>query len=1319
MTPDLDEALSTHWDDFCFIDTETRSPVDVTIHGAYRHTAACSVVIVTYAIGDQPVQEWAVEDFGARLDWDNAPAELRAFHKKAQRGHGWYVAHNAAFDRLAISRGIDNVLITIPMMIDSMAQVVKSHLPADLLGASQWGGVGAEKQKDGKRLIRLFSDASGGATPSSHPEDWQKFLSYARDDVDAMRALFKGTLPLTRRDWGVYWATERINDRGVGVDLGFVAQAAALAELSSSIADTDIRAVTGYGIGQSGMLLAWVREKLRHLPEADAIMLREVVEEQDGAGDVVKLPKHSLDRNRVTELIAMLERLEKDEGLLQEEIDALEALEIKEWGASATPKKFGKMLLQHEDARLKGQFVFNGAPATGRWSSRGIQLQNLGRSTVGKLDDELDAIEIVENDGVGGYDALKKRFGPVGRTLSRLIRPALVPAPGCKLLSSDYSAIEARVLPWLAASEGAEAVLDTFRTNDANPSLPDIYKTTAAKILDKAATDINKEERQVYGKVPCIAEGQLVLTDHGLVPIEKVSLDMMVWDGVSFVSHQGSMYKGDKDVWEYQGLVATADHIVWTEEVGQCEFLDAARRGYRIVQSGTGGYPIRVGDDNFLGKGLHETELAKSLRQHSLQWLRGTKLAKLKQSVARGVERMPSLFSAATDTEMAGSARHRHESPMQKPISSALGFLWWARNRISLLLGSAGWVVGPRELGFAQGYGDRPYRQQRSLRGGELAVGNPAATELEQADKRAGDVGIPTGGLALRGTHRAEQETKGLFATGNIGSCQRSCDQQAEGVATYRGKARVFDIVNAGPRHRFTVSGCLVHNCLALGFGGGNGALFAMAAAYNVSFTNDEATEIVRAWRDTNGWAVRFWDALWNAATDAIASPGEVFSAGRISYVFETDYMYGTLFCLLPNGQTLLYPRIKRTDIEKKDKLTGEVKITRNALTYQRGRGRGVLWGGLLCLGGDTEVATDRGWVKITDVGIGDKLWDGVEYVSHHGLIVQGKKHTILVDGVSMTPDHKVLSKGGWVNGGQSDGLDREEVRMPDGFAESASTYAPDRRKEEGLVAFLVRLRGGRGSIGNRTEKGESQEPYVQAMRETCTKRTVQNSWYGKTPGLCGVQVHDRSLSVAIASGMAQLRRSWDICMRTLGNLRGLLGGYGVNLFTRSYAGSDRQQRRLFPRELQMGGPEDAGYESPKQSSCGHGKGTRADRHFKVDSRLSVEPQTVYDITNAGPRSRFVVRGDGGPFIVHNCENVTQATAGALIREAVVALETQDIVNAVMLIHDEVVAEVSQDRVEEGSRILASGMVDLPAWADGLPVTAVPTPMPYFSKNFD
>lgn len=509
----MQNPLSVEPDDFCFIDTETRSHVSVVEAGAYQHMAHGRVIICTYAIGDGDVQEWVLENWSPdqRLDWSKAPEDLADFLVRVKAGEAWFVAWNAAFDRVALSRGMRGEPMQVEWFIDAMAQAVKSHLPPDLMGACYAARVKVKKQANGKALIKLFCDEANAATPQSHLEEWADFRSYAHDDIPSMREIYWGTLPLSRKEWEEYWANERINDVGMPVDVAFVRKASELAEHSASLANQQIVALTDGRIStvnQSAAILDLIRDNLRAHSAVNRILTREIVEEptEDGE-DVVTREKYSLDRGRVEEVIHFLERLRDERGLTDEEQTALRILEVRLYGASATPRKFTKMLPMFDEGRIKGQYVFNGASATGRYSSRGVQMHNLSRATIGSRDDELDAIETITDKGAEAYSQLETRFGPVGRTLSRLIRPAFCAPEGRTFVWCDWSAIEARVLPWLAGTRTAEDVLGVFRANDADPSLPDIYKVEAGKLLGKDPKDVTKAERQSHGKVPVLSLG--------------------------------------------------------------------------------------------------------------------------------------------------------------------------------------------------------------------------------------------------------------------------------------------------------------------------------------------------------------------------------------------------------------------------------------------------------------------------------------------------------------------------------------------------------------------------------------------------------------------------------------------------------------------------------------------------------------------------------------------------------------------------------------------------------------------------------------------
>src|SRR5262249_39854591 len=205
---------------------------------------------------------------------------------------------------------------------------------------------------------------------------------------------------------------------------------------------------------------------------------------------------------------AMLDAKHANGGLNCDETKAREVATLRLYGAGASPKKFARLAAQQVDGVLRDQYRFAGAAQTGRMSSRGAQIQNLARDVLG--DDGAAEAPLVDAIAEGcSYAELAAADPidvPVARKLALLVRPALVALSGKLFVGSDWSAVEARITPWLAASPGAEKVLDIFRANDRDPSRPDIYTVAAADVLHRDPDAVTKPERGI-GKVSTLALG--------------------------------------------------------------------------------------------------------------------------------------------------------------------------------------------------------------------------------------------------------------------------------------------------------------------------------------------------------------------------------------------------------------------------------------------------------------------------------------------------------------------------------------------------------------------------------------------------------------------------------------------------------------------------------------------------------------------------------------------------------------------------------------------------------------------------------------------
>jgi DNA polymerase len=411
----VSDLLSTDINDYCFIDTETKAlpralgttDEDVSECGAYRYSECAKVIIITWAIGDGPVQRAAFKDFDPTRTFVWEPSflpELYAFYERAQRGEAWFAAWNMQFDRLMLST-IPGCALKPEMTIDVMGQAAASNLPGKLEGASR--AIGRHgKQADGKELIKLFCGADWNTvTPQTHPEEWARFCTYASQDIDELRAVFKATRPLPRREWVEYWASERINDRGMRIDVGFCERAAAVSIANqqrmnrrvSELTEDTITKVT-----QRERIANWLYDHSDNVEAREALVTNWVEDDEITGEDRELVPsKLSVKEDRLKAYINVYEHLNEDLGLTDAEADLLDIAYARLFGASVTPLKFQKALDQASaDDHLRGQFRWNGAAQTGRYSSQGVQVHNLVRASLTDKehpDREIEAIEMINS----------------------------------------------------------------------------------------------------------------------------------------------------------------------------------------------------------------------------------------------------------------------------------------------------------------------------------------------------------------------------------------------------------------------------------------------------------------------------------------------------------------------------------------------------------------------------------------------------------------------------------------------------------------------------------------------------------------------------------------------------------------------------------------------------------------------------------------------------------------------------------------------------------------------------------------------------------
>ena len=1086
----------------CFCDTETFSEVDIGKCGSYRYIEdnSTEVLLLTYAFGDEPVK---CADLASGDPW---PEEFLEAYDDPDT---LLIAHNCSgFEWPLFNR----FLHPLPpeRYFDTMHLAAQCGLPQSLGGAGEAIGLTEEqaKIKDGRALIRYFCTPckptkSNGQRernlPEHDPEKWTRFKEYAVRDVEAMRTIYRHLeqwMPdaAERRFWAL---DARINAHGVRIDRKLATNAVLMDAKNKEELTAEAIALTGMENPKSvSQIKSWLYD-------------------QEGK----EFP--SLNKKVLADVIPAL----KSE-------DAKQFMALRTELSKSSTAKYNAMLrsMSPKDDHVRGCFRFYGANRTGRFAGALVQFQNLSKN----YDANLDGMrELVKG---GHYTALKALYDGVADPLSQLVRTAIIPEEGHKILVADFSAIEARVTAWFA---GEEWKLQAFRDGQ------DIYCATASQMFHVPVVKhgINGELRQ-KGKVAelaCIAEGELVLTDRGLVPIQNVTLSHRVWDGREWVAHDGVVCRGEKEVVTYGGLTATPDHMVFIEGSDRpVQFGDAAARGARLLQSGAGGADV-------------------------------------------------------------------------------LG------------------VKPPDDL-----------------------------------------------------TRRA---------------------------------SRVYDIINAGARHRFTVSGVLVHNC---GYGGGVNALKAFGAD-KMGMTDEEMQDVVDKWRDSNANVAAWWKTMENAAVRAVARQVEtVDKIGGITFSYEN----GVLFMKLPSGRRLAYwgAAYGESRFQPGRKTLSYMGVNQQTKKWSRVE----TWGGKLvenCWAAGTLVCTNHGWIPIEKITCDDLIWDGFDWVKHDGAVCRGSQRTMSVDGERCTPDHKIRTTRGWQYAKDCDGLDRLPVQLPADYRAVGSKRL-SRKKE--VACAVPELRDCAPGRHPRHSEAAAAEPsgFLRLQEKRAHRRGKHNTRAVGASGVGSVAQHEAEMHRPEPQGLGKLWWPWYHRVRALAKeLRGILVRHGSNVQTGTGAGSPRKQCGLLPGKLPMGNTpgehaEPALHAATREGKCARTGGKKRDHTIypvlshltRRAGRLTVDPsgreEPVYDLLNCGERHQFVILTRKGPLIVHNC---VQATARDVLREAMFALDEQGY-QVIAHVHDEciVTEPITSGRTYED---MAKTMCpDIP-WAKGLPLEAAGYDGDYYFKD--
>ena len=449
------------------IDIETYSSVSLPKCGVYAYAASpdFEILLFGYAWDDGPVEVIDLAS-GEKLSQELQDALYDPEILKT--------AFNASFERTCLSQFMGSV--TPPEQWSCTAVMARElGLPGSLEAVGEVIGLPEDKQKSktGKALIRYFSipckatKVNGGRTrnlPQHDPERWALYKEYNRQDVEAERAIRQRLqrFPILPSEQDLWIIDQHINDRGVGCDLVLAENAVEIDQIVKARLLDAAKDLTGLENPKSAsQLKSWLEE-------------------------VSGVAVDSLNKKAMPGVRASLDGCD----------EANEMLDIRQGLSKTSTEKYSAMLRTAcPDGRIRGLTQFCGAARTGRWAGRLVQMQNLPQNKM--PDKELDcARQLVR---AGDLDTLEMLFDDTAGTLSQLIRTAFIPRPGYRFIVSDFSAIEARVLAWLADEQWR---MDVFNTHGK------IYEASAEQMFHLPAGSVKKgDPMRQKGKIAELALG--------------------------------------------------------------------------------------------------------------------------------------------------------------------------------------------------------------------------------------------------------------------------------------------------------------------------------------------------------------------------------------------------------------------------------------------------------------------------------------------------------------------------------------------------------------------------------------------------------------------------------------------------------------------------------------------------------------------------------------------------------------------------------------------------------------------------------------------
>ena len=828
------------------MDAETRSTVDLKACGPFVYAAHpdTDVWMVCWALDEGPIETW----------WPGTPVPPEIVdHVSNGRT---VVAHNFAFEQV-ISNGVLEKRYGWPHLRPEQgectaAEAAAMALPRALEQAAAAAGLRTGKDLEGRRLMlkmcrprRIEDD---GTIVWWDDIDLQlRLAAYCETDVEVERQLHKRIQRLRPTERRVFQLDNLMNRRGVHVDMDLVLAAQKMAvriqnRLHGEICDATRGEVTK--TTQVAKLLDWVHRRGVETENLDKYAIPLVLADPATPDDVRT------------------------------------ALEIRLEAAKSSTSKFKAFVDRTSaDSRLRDNLMYHGA-STGRWSGKGVQLQNLFRPVLKGHQIE----QAIEDVLTGSVEMLEMFYPSPMAVLSDLVRACIVSRPGYDLVFADFNAIEARVLAWLA---GQEDLLHLFRTDG------DAYLAMAGEIFGVDPASMSKETHESERKLGktavlgCFGAKTLVLTDRGPLPIVDVAKGDRVWDGVEWVETEGPIAQGRRSALVWRGVDVTPEHLILTPR----GWLQASQ-----VASASAVFQRSVSD-------------------MAVSSLQGSRAALGAESAPSGSCATAAPLSTKSMSVISGSEAQEGATLARSARPAAHRSTTGGTPTSSRTRGTApGCSIAYRLSSDAAT--DPAIQRTPAMEDGGYAFGARGSGRVESSSHT---LSPSRGGTHPRSSSTGRTTTEATSPETCDSSTERPTSPTAEQSTgsssesmSWRLKLPVYDLLNCGPRHRFTIltdqGPVIVHNC---GYGMGRPKFRATCAKDRVYITQDLADQSVDAYRRKNDRVVSYWYAIEEAAVRAVRDGG-VQQCRNIAFQVNGSF----LRCRLPSGRMLYYAQPKFGEFE-------------------------------------------------------------------------------------------------------------------------------------------------------------------------------------------------------------------------------------------------------------------------------------------------------------------------------------------------------------------------------------------------------------------